>query len=433
VTGSRSLTFSTHRRPKRRRWVRVVVGSLVVALVLVALVGLAGGLLWTYAWARLGGTDLPSLAATGDDALGAGGASSPAGTTTVLVALTGPQEDDAGDPPATALAGPVAIVQVGGPRGDDAAVLVLPHTLPVSVDGQAPTTLSQVHAAGGADVLLRTVVDYTQIDVDHVVAASVDALPRLVGAVGPVEVCTPECVEVDEDDVTATLATYTARDTAPADAADALQQLAGVVRGLGASVDGVGVVTSPLGSKRAIDVLAGDVTTDVSLRGGAVLPLADRLAAAGPVTVVQLPGVTNPDSGELLLLPEQAATRFAVLREGGVPTTTPEDDAAEVLAAATVAVQNGTGTAGYAATLEAQLAAVGVRVVGTENAPTFDVERTQVAYGPGDPAAEAAAILLARELKDAQLVPLERQPTFEGEPVSVLVIGGADLDNEQES
>jgi hypothetical protein len=430
VTGSRSLTFSSQRRPKRGRWVRVAMGVVVVALALAVLVVLTGGTLWAYAWARLGAADVPTLAAEGEEALGAGGATSPPGTTTVMVALTPPREET--DPADVPLEGPVAVVQVGGPRGDDAAVLVLPPSLPVSVDGEAPMPLADVHRSGGVDVLLRAVVDYTQIDVDHVVTASVDALPQLVDALGPVQVCTATCVHVDGRAVTTSVAGFTAPDAAPADAAAALRELAAVLRGLGAATDPVGLVRSPLASKRAIDVLSKQIRTDVSLRGGAFLPLAERLAAAGDVSVVQLPTVVNPDSGRLLVLPEQASTRFALLREGGISAQTPADDEAAVLADTTVVVQNGTGTAGYAARLEARLSALGARVVGTENARDFDHERTQVAYGPDDTAAEAAAVLLARELGDVDLVMLERQPTFQGEPVSVQVIGGADLDDDEE-
>lgn len=431
MTGSRSLTFSSQRRPQRRRWVRVVAGVAIVALVLAILVALTGGLLWAYAWARLGGVDVPALAAEGDEALGAGGATSPPGTTTIMVALT-PAVDETAPAGQQPLAGPVAVVQVGGPRGDDAAVLVLPASLPVSVDGEAPTPLTDVHRDGGADVLVRAVVDYTQIDVDHVVTASVDALPQLVDALGPIEVCTTACSPVDAEAVTASLAGFTGPDVAPADAAAALREVAAVLRGLGAVTDPVGLLRSPLASKRAIDVVSTEVRTDVSLRGAALLPLADRLAASGDVSVVQLPGVVNPDSGELLVLPEQAATRFALLREGGISARNPADDEAAVLADATVVVQNGTGTAGYAVRLEARLEPLGVTVVGTENARDFDHERTQVAYGPDDTEAEAAAVLLARELGDVDLVMLERQPTFEGEPVSVQIIGGADLDTDEE-
>lgn len=407
-----------------------VLAALLAALVVLAL---TAGLLWTYAWAQLGGTELPSLAATGDGALGAGGATSPPGTTTVLVALTAPTADgdDAAEAAGTGpeLAGPVALVQVGGVRDRDAAVILLPPELPVTVEGEAPMPLGQVHADGGVDLLLRTVVDYSEVDVDHVVTAATDALPRLVDLLGPVEICDDTCRTVGRADVEATIAAFTATGAPSPDVAAATLEIASVLGALGATIDPASLITSPFATRSAIELIGDDVTTDANLRGAALLPLGERLAAVGDVAVVTLPAVTNPDSGQLVVLPEQAATRFALLREGGVPTKTDEDDAAALLAAATVSVQNGTGTAGYAASLETQLAALGVRVVGTENAASFDVERTQVRFEATDPAAEAAAVLLAAELGDAELVPTDRAPSFEGEPVTVQVIGGADLDS----
>jgi hypothetical protein len=429
VTGSRSLTFSTQRRPKRRRWVRVAVALFVLVLVAAVIVVLTGGLLWGYAWSRLGGTELPSLSADGDDALGAGGATSPEGTTTVLLALTEPTDaTDETDASGVPVVGPVALLQIGGPRGDDPVAVVLPAALPVSVDGEAPMPLADVHATGGPDLLLRTVVDYTQIDVDHVVTAATDAIPGLVEALGPVEACADTCVSIDVTEAEQAVADYTDPATTPDGSAEALRELAVVVRGLGGATDPVAALSSPFATRRAIDILGSDVTTDAGLRGGALFPLADRVAASGELTAVSLPAIANPDSGELVILPEQAATRFALLREGGVPTASPEDDEAALIAEATVAVQNGTGTDGYAAALSTQVEALGVRVVGTENALSFDVERTRVAYGPDDPEAEAVAIVLARELGDAELVALDRAPSFEGEPVTVQVIGGSDLD-----
>jgi hypothetical protein len=423
VTGTSPLLRSTYRRP-RPRWVRLLRVTAVVLLVVLLAVAVMGGVLWAYAWARLGATDVPALAAEGEDALGAGGATAPTGTTTVLVALT---EDDGEGDGRPASAGPVALVQVGGPRGEDAAVLVLPQQLPVNVEGEATMPLGDVHELGGLDLLTRTIVDYTQIAVDHVVAATEDAVPSLVDAVGPVEVCTIGCREVDAAGARTSVASFQQAD--PASTPAAVGELAALLEQLARRTDPVGVLASPLATKRAVDVVADDVTTDVSLRGAVLLQVADRLAGAGQVAVVTLPGVVNPDSGQLLVLPEQSATRFALLREGGVPDATVEDDEADVLAGATVAVQNGTGTAGYASALESRLAASGVSVVGTGNADSFDVERTVVRYGPDDPAAEAAAVLLARELGDVELEELERSPSFEGDPVTVLVVGGADLDD----
>jgi hypothetical protein len=375
---------------------------------------------------RLGGTSFAALA-DADEALGAGGATSPAGTTTVLVAMT--EERDPTDPNEAALAGPVALVQVGGSRGDAAAVLVLPPQLRVSVDGEPPMALSEVHELGGADLLLRAVIDYTEIEVDHVVAASRAAIPGLVDALGPVVGCETTCDDGDADGARARVEAFGAAES-PSDAGAALAQLTQVVEQLAGKVDVVGVLTSPFASKRAIDVLADHVQTDVSLRGAAALTVSERLAGTHEVALVSLPGVLNPDSGQLIVLPEQAALRFALLREGGVPEETEEDDERALLAGATVAVQNGTGTTGYAAALEARLAAAGFQVVGTENASNFSFERSVVRYGPDDPSAEAAAVLVARELGDVELEELDRAPTFEGDPVTVLIIGGADLDEE---
>jgi hypothetical protein len=202
-----------------------------------------------------------------------------------------------------------------------------------------------------------------------------------------------------------------------------------MVAGAADRIDLQRAVTSPFDAKRTIDVLADRVVTDASLRGAALLPLAERLADPGAVAVAGLPGVTNPETGRLLVLPEQAETRFALLREGGVPTAGEEDEVASVLADTVVAVQNGTGTAGYAAELEARLTAAGVQVVGTENADDFGYGTTVVRYGPDDQVAEAAAIVLAGELGDVQLEAVDRELSFEGDPVGVVVVGGADLDD----
>lgn len=402
--------------------------SVVLAVVVAVAVAAIGGGLWVYAWAKLGGADVPVLAAEGDEALGAGGATAPEGTSTALVALTGEVPDDGSS--GAPLAGPVALVQTGGARGDDAAVLLLPRELRVTVEGEEPMALGDVHAAGGVDLLARTVVDYTQVAVDHVVTADVDALPALVEALGPVEVCTAACRVVDADEARTQLAAVTASDVPPAEAGAALGELAALLGELSDRTDLVRVLTSPVGTKRGIDVLADHVTTDVDLRGAAALAVADRLAGLGEVAVVTLPGVVNPDSGQLVVLPEQAATRFALLREGGLPEASADEDEAAVLASATVAVLNGTGTDGFAGALEAELVGAGVTVVGTENASNFDFERTVVQYGPDDPAAEAAAVLLAAELgADVELQPSDRELTFEGEPVTLVVIGGADLDD----
>lgn len=421
------LSFST--RPKRRRWVSVVVGVVAVAVVGALLVAGTAGLLWLYAWFQLAPSDVAGLTSQEDrPTLAADGPSAPEGVTTALVAVV--EEQDPTLPGEAPLAGPVALVQSGGERGDDVAVVLLPAALPVAVDGEGRLSLEDAHERGGPDRLVQAVVDHTGIAIDHFVAADTVALPTLADVVGDLEVCTPACTTVDAAEVDDRVAAYGAA-SSPAELEDAFADLVVVLEAVSARVDARAALTSPFATRRAIEVLADRVTTDVALRGAAVLPVADRLAQAGEVAVATLPGVTNPESGQLLVLPEQSEVRFALLREGGVPTSSPEDDDAAVLADVRVSIQNGTGTTGYAAQLEDQLTAAGVPVVGTENAASFDQQRTALRYDADDPLGEVGAVLLAEILGgDVELVAADRPPTFEGEPVTVTVIGGTDLDDE---
>lgn len=426
MTGPSALSFST--RPARRRWVKVVVAVLVVAAVLAVLAGLTAGSLWAYAWFRLGAEPVASLDEDAIEALDEDGATAPDGTFTAVVALVEDRDPtEPGEPP---MIGSVALVQTGGPRGDDAAVVMLPTGLRVAVDGSDPMPLREVHETGGADLLVRAVVDHTGIAVDHLLIADTEAIPRLVESVGELEVCAPACELVDGDAARGQVATFV--DAAgPAEVEASFARLAATSAAVAEQVSTRRIVLSPLASRRAVDVLADRVTTDVSLRGGVVVDVAERLARVGEVAVATLPGVVNPDSGRLLVLPEQAEIRFALLRDGGMLETDAEDDGRAILADAQVSVQNGTGTAGYAADIEATLTASGVQVVGTENAASFDVSRTVLRYAGDDPTAEVVAVLLADVLGgDVELDPVDQVPTFEGDPVTVAVIGGADLEDE---
>lgn len=429
MSGSPPLSFSTSRRGPRR-WVRVVTLLLIVVLVVTLIVAAIGGGLWGYAWWQLGARDLPSLSVE-DGALGAAAPSAPEGVTTLLVVVT--EEPEERDPQAPALAAPVALVQGGGARGDDAVAVLLPPELAVSSDGEGTTTLAEVQRDGGLDAVARAVVDYTEVRVDHAVTATVAALPRAVETVGAIEACGGEgCRTVTAGDVEERVDVLRALEPGQ-DATAAVNGVIEILRGLAGVTDVPGALRSPIVAKRLIDVVAGEVATDVSLRGGGLLTVAGHLSELGEVVVLGLPALRNPDSGQLLVLPEQAATRFAALREGGVPPTPEEDDPTAVLAETTVAVLNGTGTDGFAGRLQVLLEAEGARVVGTGNAPSFSAEDdTVVRHQAGDPTAEAAAILLARALGDVSVVAEGGELSFEGDPVDVIVVGGADLDEQDE-
>lgn len=421
MAGSRQVVFSSARRAPRPRWTRVggwVLGLLVVALLLVALVAAA---LWGYAWARLGGDEIPAL--LGDvDPLGAEGARGPAEATTVLVATTAPRDPTVRRGPE--LAGPLWLVQAGGPR-EIPAVLLLPEDLAVSTDGDGVRTLAQVQVDSDVSGLVRAVTDYAGVRIDHVVGIEEDAVPALISHLGPVPVCGDDggCREVDEVEARRRLAESSPEARAA--------QTAALLRGLAATATPLDLLRSPLATKRSIDTVA-TVHTDVSLRGLSLLEFA-RLLEDGPSPeVATLPRLRNPQTGETVLF-EQAEQLFQHFAQGaplgGVAGS--EDAAQQVIADVPVVVLNAAGIDGLAGRLEAQLSASGFRVVGTGNAPRFEEGAPSVIrYDRQDSDAEVTAILLAERLPDATLEPMDRMPEFEGQRVGVQVVAGADLDDE---
>lgn len=420
---SRALSFSSTRPPRGRRAFRV---TAIVLAILASLVLLWAGvlaILWGYAWLKLGPDDVPALE---DElsALGPAGAGAPADTTTFLVSMTESVDPTVLRP--SELIGPVVLLQTGGPR-EDPAVLSLPEELPVTVDGLGESTLAEVQLEGGTDLLLTTVTDYSELRIDHVVSLSIDALPELVDAVEPLEVCDATgCSPRSGDELRASLR-----------AADD-EQLVGLVgevaQALGERVDGWFAVSSPLAARRAIDVIAAEVFTDVGLRGTGVLEVAGALSTPVQLDADTLPLVVNPESGAIVPLAEPAMVRFQHLRDG-TPLLAPGESGgteqleADMVSAVEVAVLNGAGIDGLAGRVEVQLESAGFDVVGTGNASTFDRTDTVVNYVADEPTIEFAAVHLAEALGDADLEPLQQRPEFEGEPVDLLVTVGEDRDD----
>lgn len=414
---SGSLTFSGSRRPRGARVARttaIVTGVVVGLLVLWALV--IGGV-WTYAWLQLGGTDVPALREDGLATLGsAEGPRAPEDATTVLVALTGPVDPTIPRPPA--LEAPLVLLQAGGPRERPAALLV-PEDVPLAQE----LTFADVQAEGGTDPLVRAVVDYTDVAVDHVVSMSIDALPRLIDALAPVEVCRSDGCSTPSGDEVRTLLLQ-------AEDEELALLTADLVRSLAAVLDARRVVTSPRSAWRVVDAVSDEVVTDVGLRGSRLLEVASVLREPVRLEVDQLPVLVNPATGRVLPIHEPVQVRLDHLRNG-TPLTgeggRTEDLEAELLAGIEVAVLNGAGVDGLASRVEVELEASGFAVVGTGNAPSFDRERTVVTYREDEEAAAFAAVRLSEALGGVELDAIAQRPTFEGAEVDVLVVAGEDL------
>ena len=417
MSGRPPLTF-TPRRPTGRRWLRGIgIATLVVALLALAW-AVVLALLWAESWWRLGGEDVPALR---DEVAALGDTRAPAEATTVLVALT--DSVDPTVPRESELLAPVALVQVGGPR-EQPAVLLLPERVEVDViDGGDRLALSEVQLEGGIDLLARTLADYTQVRIDHVASVSVDALPRLVEAVGPVEVCgRAGCRQTTGDELRTTLRT--------AEGEQLVHAATDAARALGSTLDGWWAASSPLEVRRVVRALEEEIETDVSLRGLRTLDLAAALSTPTRLDIDELPLVLNRETDQIIELAEPFQVRFQHLQEGTPLAATAEDEQdlrAQLFDELTVAVLNGAGIDGLAGEVEVRLETAGWEVVGTGNAPTFDAVTTTVRFKEDDDVLALAAVELGEVLGDGiSLEPGPNRPEFEDEPVDLLVTVGED-------
>ena len=412
---SQGFTLSRRRSPVRLlRWLlRTVIGAVILALLWGALVGA----LWLVGSNQMKGVPLAALR---DDVLmlGAAGARAPEDSRTVLLLMV--DELDPTIPRPSPLVAPPVILQFGGDRELPAA-LVLPESIEVLVDGRGLMRLDEIQRELGADRLARAVIDYTEVRLDHVVAVSTEALPRLVGLLGPLEVCGGwGCEEPTPDDVRAWQ-----RDEDPA---FVLARGAAVMRAVAGSIDASLFVRSPFLGREVVSVLAGQVVTDVDLSNRRLVELAPGVSEPVRLDIDRLPMVRNPATGELVVLEEAAMIRFQRLREGlPFEAIDPAEDVERLRTVTDVAVLNGAGVAGLAALYEAELRSAGFVVVGTGNDVRFDRQRTVINYLRGDRDAEPVAFLLAEQLPTAEIVAIDGPLLFEGEPVAIVVLLGRDL------
>jgi len=406
--------------PRERRSIhrsrRIVAGVLAVVAAVALVWGLTLALVWASAWSRLGGDEVSTLR---EDvlSLGASGARAPEDATTILIALTTPMDPTVPRPPE--LAGAVLLVQVGAER-ELPAVLILPTSMPVTVEGEGTLTLAEIQRQGGLDLVVRTVMDYSEVRIDHAVAASVELLPGLVRELGPLEVCSAQgCTEPTPDEVRAWQ-----REEDPA--AVVLRGL-DVVRAVAARMTPREVALSPLVARRAIRLIGEQSVTDVPLRGLALLRLAEALATPTRLDIDRVPTVIDPSTGASVVIAEAATVRFAHLRDGTpLDAVDPTQDIERLKASLSVAVLNGAGIDGLAAALATDLVAAGFTVAGTGNAIVLDQSTTVISYLAGDADAEVLAFVLAELIVGAEVEASALTPAFEGEDVAIVITVGKD-------
>lgn len=348
-----------------RRWtLRVLLVGLLAVGVLVAVT-------WWYTGSRLTPIDVEALAAEPDgdgDDDGGGGAR---GLTNTLVVVTAEEGDE------TSLDS-VVLVQTGRTGAPPVAVLFPPELL-VTSPGEGSVRLSEVHRSGGADGMVRSVQDFTGVDLDHYVESDLAGAGVLAGALGSVEVCTePDAEDGGEgcDVVDGAGAEQLAVADGTEDAFARLDQRAGLLRGLAEEARRVGTMANPLEMKRLVDGLAAHVQTDHDLGLLGLRSLATDLAGSEPADVRTVPATLQTIDGQThaVAAPEQATAMFDALATGDALDADLGTEVAEALApdGVDVLVVNGVGISGLAGNVRDYLEARSFRVLDAVNPSDLD-------------------------------------------------------------
>lgn len=447
VSGLRSNVFSTPRR-RRRRWATAVrlTSLLILALVVLAVAVLLG--LWRYASTQIDEVELPSLDQNQEpgapqDAV--------AGTLNVLVVGTDSREgfteeelrelgtEDIG----TNLTDTIMLVQVA-PTRKQAVIVSFPRDLRVDPPGEPGVMkINAVHAAGGADLLVQTVQDFTGVIIDHYAEINMKGFLDLTDAVGGVEVCLDEplvdayagidlpsgCQLLDgKEAVGFVRSRRVATEQFGADDFGRINKQQYFIRQTMAKVRSAGTLLNPLKVKAVIDAVGSNLTTDRDLGPREMLNLAGSLQELEPSEVATrtVPGYWSPETGFVHAYPEQAEALFQSLRDADdlpdVGTEAPEELAP---ADVRVLVLNGIGTEGLASDMADYLTDKGFQVVDATNADEYDPELQDltIEYAVGE---VARAKLLEEYLADVPvtLVEVPREQLPSGVDV-VLTVGGA--------
>lgn len=146
---------------------------------------------WAVAWVALSAlvfllsAQLHQANVEGGETLLSGGGTPPAGTTTILVIGSDKRPDDSKEPGANTtgygLADSIMLLRVGG---GSVRKLSIARDSIVPIPGRGSAKINSAYAYGGPALLVRTVEDWTGIDVNHVMQINFSEFPGLIDAMG---------------------------------------------------------------------------------------------------------------------------------------------------------------------------------------------------------------------------------------------------------
>lgn len=294
-----------------------------------------------------------------------------------------------------------------------------------------PAKINEAYADGGPKLTVRTVEQMTGVHIDHYLEIDFISFMKTVDVIGGVQVCTTRPLKDS----------YTGLDlpvgTTKLDGGQALQYVR--ARHLDAAADlgrmqrqqrfmaqVIHKVTSgdtlanPLELSRVASTVLGSVRADQNLKAGDLIALAEGMkglsASSSEFGSVPLSDTnyTVPGVGSTVKWDTTRAGKMWAAIRADRPLAvhhkkTRKHKGIKVdvdPATIRVSVQNGTGTAGLAATAQKALAATGFATVGAPGTTEHRSERTVIRYDPGW---DRSAKSLATALPGAELVAVRGQ------------------------
>jgi LCP family protein required for cell wall assembly len=302
--------------------------------------------------------------------------------------------------------------------------------------------INAVHAAGGADLLVRTVQDFTGVIIDHYAEINMKGFLALTDAVGGVEVCLDEpledvyagidlpegCQNLDgKEGVGFVRSRRVATEQFGADDFGRINKQQYFIRQAMAKVRSAGTLLNPLKVKAVIDAVGSNLTTDRDLGPREMLSLAGSLQNLEPSDVATrtVPGYWSPDTGFVHAYPEQAEALFQSLRDAEtLPDVGTEAPAELEPKDVRVLVLNGVGTEGLASDVADFLTDKGFQVVDATNADEYDpdLQDLTIQYTAGE---VARANLLQEYLGDVPVTLVEVEPGTLADGVDVVLTVGS--------
>lgn len=325
------------------------------------------------------------------------------------------------------------------PESKKAAVISIPRDTRCIITGKSNyNKMNAAYSLGGPKLMIETVKNFTELDINHFVVIDFEGFKHIVDAVGGVPMHIDVAIhdkyagDVPAGDVVLdgeqALALVRARHDVNAVPAGDLDRIKNQREFLQAMLSTVSRQRNPFKVKQLVDVASANIKTDLTFME--MLSLGRKLQGAGDdkLQMTTAPGVTKVLDGvwyyivdmekfHQLIATFETTSEVAEEQEGQVSSG--ESAKSEI----TMAVLNGAGKTGLAASVAGELEKVGFKGVKTGNSESR-YNKTTIYYAGND---SSKAGVVAADLAGVKEPLLQRGDELTSEyGVDVLVVLGCD-------